>query len=83
MGSGKVVFFGTPEICIPFLEILRDSSDLKLIVTQPDAFGGRNRKKKLVPAAKTFAIENHIDYLQPETLKAYLFTVFGCSMLRN
>jgi methionyl-tRNA formyltransferase len=69
MGSGRVVFFGTPDICIPFLEILRDFFDLQLIVTQPDAVGGRNRKKKLVPAAKTFAMENDIDYLQPQTLK--------------
>ncbi len=69
MASGKLVFFGTPEICLPFLEVLRDHYRLELIVTPPDVYGGRNRKKVIVPPVKTFAIENGIDYVQPENIK--------------
>lgn len=69
MKNGKLVFFGTSDICIPFLEMLRDDFQLALIVTQPDAFGGRNCKKRMIPPVKTFALENHIPYEQPEQLK--------------
>ncbi|MEN8152451.1 MAG: methionyl-tRNA formyltransferase [Acidobacteriota bacterium] len=71
MGNGKdkIIFFGTPEICIPFLESLKENFDLKLIVTQPDSFGGR-KKKVIEPAAKIFAIKNNIPFIQPEKLNS-------------
>ncbi len=69
MENGKVVFFGTSDVCIPFLEMLRDRFDLELIITQPDAFAGRNRKKRIIPPVKTFALENNIPLEQPEILK--------------
>ena len=69
MGHGKFVFFGTSDICLPFLKMLRDRFDLKLIITQPDTFGGRNRKKRIIPPVKTFALENNIPLEQPEILK--------------
>ncbi|MCP4218451.1 MAG: methionyl-tRNA formyltransferase [bacterium] len=68
MGNGKLVFFGTSDICLPFLEVLRREYDLRLIITPPDAFGGRNRKKVIVPAVKTFALEHDIPLMQPEKL---------------
>ncbi|MCP5049985.1 MAG: methionyl-tRNA formyltransferase [bacterium] len=64
----KLVFFGTSGICLPFLERLHDAYDIPLIVTQPDAVGGRKRKL-IVPAVKTFALEHNIEVIQPETLK--------------
>lgn len=67
-GNRSVVFFGTAGICIPFLEKLQEHFDLRLIITQPDALGGR-RKQKLVPPVKEFAQKNGIDFLQPEVLK--------------
>ncbi|MDQ1354329.1 MAG: Methionyl-tRNA formyltransferase [Acidobacteriota bacterium] len=69
MVNGKLVFFGTSDICIPFLEMLRDNFQLQLIVTQPDAIGGRNRKTPIIPPVKTFALENNIPMEQPEVLK--------------
>jgi methionyl-tRNA formyltransferase len=69
MGHGKFVFFGTSDVCLPFLGMLRDRFDLKLIITQPDTFGGRNRKKRIIPPAKTFALDNNIPLEQPEILK--------------
>jgi len=68
-GKAKVVFFGTPEICIPFLEALKENFILELIVTQPDSFGGR-KKKLIEPAAKIFAARNNIPFIQPEKLNA-------------
>lgn len=65
----NLIFLGTPEICIPFLELLIENFNISLIITQPDTMGGRNRKKKIIPAAKTFALENNIEVIQPEILK--------------
>ncbi|MCP4152723.1 MAG: methionyl-tRNA formyltransferase [bacterium] len=70
MKNGKMIFFGTSEICIPFLQNLNNNFDLKLIVSPPDALGGRNRKKVIVPAVKTFALDNNIDVIQPEKLRS-------------
>lgn len=67
--KNNLIFLGTPDICIPFLELLKEHFNMSLIITQPDTMGGRNRKKKIIPAAKTFAIENNIEVIQPETLK--------------
>jgi methionyl-tRNA formyltransferase len=67
--KNNLVFLGTPEICIPFLELLIGHFNISLLITQPDTMGGRNRKKKIIPAAKTFALENNIEVIQPETLK--------------
>jgi len=68
MASGNVVFFGTPNICIPFLKSLKENFNLPFIITQPDARGKRNRKN-ISPAVKIFALENKINFEQPETLK--------------
>ena len=68
MGNGNIVFFGTSQICIPFLKLLKDNFEIKLIITQPDATGGRHRKK-IIPEVKSFAMENSIEFLQPERLK--------------
>ncbi len=64
----KLVFFGTSGICLPFLEELHKNFDIGLMVTQPDAVGGRKRKL-LVPPVKTFALEKGIEVIQPESLK--------------
>ncbi len=65
----RLIFLGTSGLCIPFLEELNVRFEIPLVITQPDAVGGRQRKKKLVPPVKTFALEHHIDVIQPETLK--------------
>lgn len=68
MRNGKLVFFGTSDICLPFLEMLRADFQLALIITQPDSFGGRNYKTRIIPPVKTFALENSIPLEQPEKL---------------
>ena len=50
------------------LAILMRYFGIKLIITQPDTTGGRHRKK-IIPEVKLFAMENNIEFLQPERLK--------------
>lgn len=64
----KIVFWGTSGVCIPFLNGLNNHFDIKLIITQPDSFGGRGRKT-IVPPVKDFAVDQGIDFIQPEILK--------------
>lgn len=69
MGSGKpsVVFFGTSEICLPFLDALCEVFHIPLIITQPDSFGGR-KKKRMEPAVKSYALSKSIPFIQPDKL---------------
>ena len=69
MGNGNLIFFGTAAIALPFLRALRDTFDLRLIITQPDAVGGRSRKP-LPPAVKSFATAEDIPCIQPEKLRS-------------
>ena len=68
MASGELVFFGTAAIGLPILKELNKNLALKLIVTQPDTRGGRNRQW-IVPAVKQFAVENRLPFLQPPDLR--------------
>ncbi|HSQ36044.1 MAG TPA: methionyl-tRNA formyltransferase, partial [Candidatus Binatia bacterium] len=67
MANGEIVFFGTAAIGLPILEALHSHYRLALIVTQPDARGGRNRQM-LVPAVKRFAQEKNLEFIQPASL---------------
>jgi len=64
----KFIFFGTPEVSSKTLEILKQSGFIPtLIVTSTDKPQGR----KMVltpPPTKIWAIENNIEYIQPEKL---------------
>jgi len=67
----KFAFFGTDELSVKVLDTLKERDFLpSLIVTVPDQPKGR----KLVltpPPAKLWAIENHIDFTQPASLKNF------------
>jgi len=68
VANGELVFFGTSAIGLPILKELNRNFNLKLIVTQPDNYGGRNRQL-LVPPVKQFAVENRLPYIQPPDLR--------------
>lgn len=68
MANGDVVFFGTAAVGLPIAKELNKSFRLRLVVTQPDRRGGRNRQL-LVPAVKQFAMENRLALLQPPDLR--------------
>ena len=40
----KTIFLGTPEIAVPFLEVLHKFTDIALVITQPDRPRGRGMK---------------------------------------
>jgi methionyl-tRNA formyltransferase len=68
VANGDVVFFGTAAIGLPIARELNKASRLRLVVTQPDRRGGRNRQV-IVPALKQFAQENRLPLLQPPDLR--------------
>lgn len=64
----KTVFFGTPDIAVPFLELTRELTDLQLAVTQADKPRGRGMEISPCPV-KARALELNIPVLSPEKLK--------------
>jgi len=68
VANGDVVFFGTAAVGLPIAKELNKSFRLRLVVTQPDRRGGRNRQL-IVPPVKQFALENRLALLQPPDLR--------------
>ena len=67
----KTVFFGTPQIAVPFLEILAKYTDVKLVITQPDKPKGRGLILTPCPVKK-FALEHNLPVASPEKLKDFV-----------
>ncbi len=66
------VFMGTPDFAVPTLRALAGSTELVLVVTQPDRPVGRGRKMG-APPVKTAAIDLGIAVIQPEVVKGKRF----------
>ena len=60
----KIVFMGTPALAVPFVEKLRESHEIVLVVTQPDKPQGRGRETQM-PPLKKWANEYSIPVSQP------------------
>ena len=67
----KTVFFGTPDVAVPFLEILSKCTEVKLVVTQPDRPKGRGLVLTPCPV-KQFALEHNLPVASPEKLKDFV-----------
>lgn len=68
MKNLSVVFMGTPDFAVPVLKNLIEYTNVKLVVTQPDAYVGR--KKILTPSPiKQVAMENNIEVFTPDNIK--------------
>jgi methionyl-tRNA formyltransferase len=64
----NIVFWGTPELCIPYLNSLQKAGyNLATVVTAPDRPVGR-KQILTPPAVKIWAEKNNIEVLQPEKL---------------
>ncbi len=66
----KVVFFGTPQFAVPYLEALLNHPDIEVlgVVTQPDKRRGRG--SQLIPSAvKKVAIAHDLPVWQPKRIK--------------
>jgi methionyl-tRNA formyltransferase len=61
----RVIFFGTPEVSVPFLKKLLESEQVAGVVTQPDRPAERGQMLR-PPAAKSIALEHVIPVFQPE-----------------
>ena len=62
----KIVFMGTPEIAVPSLKCLIDSShEVAAVITQPDQKSGRGMSVKFSPVKET-ALQHKIPCYQPE-----------------
>src|SRR5690625_1923950 len=64
----NIVFMGTPQFAVPFLEQLIDSPyHIAAVVTRPDRPAGRGRKLQ-APPIKEVAEQAQCRVLQPESL---------------
>ena len=68
MDNTKVVFMGTPDFCVPILEMLNENYNVIAVVTQPDKEVGRKKEISFSPIKKT-AIKLNIPVLQPIKIK--------------
>lgn len=66
----KIALCGTPQLSVNCLKHFLKNSEylVTLIITQPDRRSARHKKLEPTPM-KQLALENHIDYIQPETNK--------------
>ena len=64
----KTVFFGTPDIAVPYLELLHQMTDVQMAVTQADKPRGRGMVITPCPVKKR-ALELGLPVLSPEILK--------------
>jgi methionyl-tRNA formyltransferase len=65
----KTIFMGTPEFCLPALELLatHPTIDLTLVVSMPDRPSGRGQELKSPPVID-FCKEHKINFIQTENI---------------
>ncbi len=68
MANLKTIFFGTPQLAVPYLELVKQCTDLQLAVTQADKPRGRGMEVSACPV-KARALELGVPVLSPEKLK--------------
>lgn len=64
----KIIFMGTPQFSVEFLQALQQKHEVVMVVTQPDRPAGRGRVLT-PPPVKMAAEELGLPVLQPESLK--------------
>jgi methionyl-tRNA formyltransferase len=66
----KIIFFGTPDLSVPFLEALTNESDFEVaaVVTRPDQPVGR-KQILTPPPVKELALKKNIEVFQPKSLR--------------
>ncbi len=68
----KTLFFGTPSLAVPFLDLVHQTSDLVAVVTTPDEPAGRGYTLQASPV-KQKALALGLPVLQPESVKDVAF----------
>ena len=64
----KVIFMGTPEFCVPILDMLNENYNVVGVVTQPDKEVGRKKEIVFSPI-KTRALQLNLNVLQPVKIR--------------
>jgi methionyl-tRNA formyltransferase len=65
----RIIFMGTPDFAVASLEkLISEGCNIVAVVTSPDKPAGRGMQLQESPVKK-FAIEHHLNVLQPEKLK--------------
>ena len=64
----NTVFFGTPDFSVPSLRALAETTNVKAVITGPDARRGRGKKLK-PPPVKEAALELGLPVLQPYSIR--------------
>ncbi len=64
----KTIFFGTPQLAVSYMELVRELTDLQRVVTQADKPRGRGLEISACPV-KARALELGVPVLSPEKLK--------------
>lgn len=70
----RIIFFGTPQLCIPYLNMLNNQHELLAIICNPDQPVGR-KQTMTQPPTKQWGLQNGITVLQPEKLKDFDKTI--------
>lgn len=68
MKNIKVVFMGTPDFAVPILEMLIETTNVVLVVTQPDKEVGRKKELRKSPI-KVLAEQHNIPIFQPVKIR--------------
>ena len=61
----RIVFFGTPQTAVPFLDVCAQIAEVPLVVSQPDKPAGRKLEVQPTPV-KAAALARGLTVLQPE-----------------
>ena len=65
----KIVFMGTPHLCVPVLKrIAEDGHEILAVYTQPDRTAGRGRRKA-ISSLKEYSLSKNYQVLQPENFR--------------
>lgn len=67
MSKKKIIFFGTPNFAVPFLESLNNSNlfEIAAVICEPDRPSGRKQKIVFSPV-KSYCLKNSLLLLQPQ-----------------
>lgn len=66
LSSESIVFFGTGDVSLASLQYLSTIYRIEAVITKPDS---KNHGKINYPAVKKWALDNSVDFLQPEGKK--------------
>lgn len=61
----RIIFYGTPDIAVPYLELAAAHHEIVAVITQPDRPAGRGLESKKSPVKKR-ALELGLPVFQPE-----------------